>query len=150
MTEYKVIWVIDVDADSPREAAEKALAIHRNPDSIATVFTVTDKHGGETLIDLNESKYRTVDAGIVGGVRYVDVLDEQDNPVEYGIPEADAIEQYDVEPWCNHDVAAIGPDGYCECGVKVPDERYDAAQEARAGAFFDPYGGDKHRWYEEN
>ena len=40
MTEYRVRWEIDIEADSPREAAEKALAIHRKPDSIAAVFDV--------------------------------------------------------------------------------------------------------------
>jgi hypothetical protein len=49
MKEYKVSWEIDVLAASPREAAEKALAIHRDPGSIATVFNV----GGEE-IDLDE------------------------------------------------------------------------------------------------
>ena len=37
---YLVTWSIDIDADSPVEAARKALAIHRDPESIADVFTV--------------------------------------------------------------------------------------------------------------
>jgi hypothetical protein len=41
MTEYRVTWKIDIEADSPEEAAEKALAVHRDPNSIATVFEVT-------------------------------------------------------------------------------------------------------------
>lgn len=55
MAEYLVTWTIDIDADSPREAAEKALAIQRRQ-SIATVFAVKDKHGrGQrtTMVDLN-------------------------------------------------------------------------------------------------
>lgn len=40
---YRVTWEIDIDAASPREAAEKALHIQRDPDSIATVFTVAQK-----------------------------------------------------------------------------------------------------------
>lgn len=47
-----VIWAIDVDADSPQEAAEKALAIQRNPDSIATVFDVVGGAGKKTRVDL--------------------------------------------------------------------------------------------------
>jgi hypothetical protein len=40
MSEYKVTWVIDVDARSPKAAARKALAIQRDPNSSATVFDV--------------------------------------------------------------------------------------------------------------
>lgn len=43
MPEYRVLWEIDVDADSPREAAEKARAIQKNPASHATVFYVTER-----------------------------------------------------------------------------------------------------------
>lgn len=45
MTEYRVRWEIDIEADSPQEAAEKALLIQRRHNSIATVFDVTP-HGG--------------------------------------------------------------------------------------------------------
>lgn len=40
---YRVTWEIDIDAASPREAAEKALHIQRDVDSTATVFTVAEK-----------------------------------------------------------------------------------------------------------
>ena len=46
MPEYRITWDIDLWADSPREAAEKALSIHRNPESIPTVFAVTDETVG--------------------------------------------------------------------------------------------------------
>ncbi|MBM4654026.1 hypothetical protein GS896_27640 [Rhodococcus hoagii] len=49
MPEFNVVWEMDIEADSRREAAEKALAIHRNPESIATVFSVD----GQT-VDLGE------------------------------------------------------------------------------------------------
>ena len=54
---YNVCWEIDVWAPGPRQAAEKALKIQRDPGSSATVFmvqTVEDRH----LIDLfdEESK----------------------------------------------------------------------------------------------
>jgi hypothetical protein len=45
--EYLVKWEINIDADSPREAAVKALEIQRNPESTATCFTV-----GDEFIDL--------------------------------------------------------------------------------------------------
>ena len=37
---YRVLWEIDVDAESPRHAALKARAIQRDPKSWATVFDV--------------------------------------------------------------------------------------------------------------
>lgn len=52
--EYLVTWQIELTADSPREAAEEALRIHRNPDSIATVFEVRSEDGTSTTIDLDE------------------------------------------------------------------------------------------------
>lgn len=42
MTEYRVRWEIDLEAESPRDAAEMALLIQRNPDAIATVFDVVE------------------------------------------------------------------------------------------------------------
>jgi hypothetical protein len=54
MPEYHVIWEIDLDADSPQEAAKKARAIHRDPDSLATVFDVTDEAGHTERVDLEE------------------------------------------------------------------------------------------------
>ena len=50
----RVIWDIDVEADSPKEAAEKALETHRDTNSIATVFKVIDEKGNETIVDLQE------------------------------------------------------------------------------------------------
>lgn len=53
MAEYLVEWKIEIDADSPEAAARKALAIQRNPKSIAVVFDVTDTDMDEEfLIDL--------------------------------------------------------------------------------------------------
>jgi hypothetical protein len=42
MTTYLVTWTIDIEADSPREAAVAALRIQRDPESIATVFKVQE------------------------------------------------------------------------------------------------------------
>ena len=39
--EYRVCWTIDLDAESPEQAAEKARAMQMNPESIATVFNVS-------------------------------------------------------------------------------------------------------------
>lgn len=52
MNSYSIVWEIDVKADTPEEAARKALAIQRNPESIATVFDVYDAEGVATRVDL--------------------------------------------------------------------------------------------------
>lgn len=55
---YLVTWEIDVEANSPQEAAKLALAIQRDPESTATFFGVRDVDG----------KPKTI---------YVDLADEQ-------------------------------------------------------------------------
>jgi hypothetical protein len=45
MTQFRVRWEIDVEAESETGAAIRALEIHRNPDSIATVFDVQPVDG---------------------------------------------------------------------------------------------------------
>ena len=54
MQTFHLVWEIDIDANSPREAAEKALAIQKCPDSIATVFQVIDERGESVRVDLLE------------------------------------------------------------------------------------------------
>lgn len=56
MTTFKVRWEIDIEADTPREAAYIALQIQRNPDSIATVFEcyATSGPGVSQQIDLSD------------------------------------------------------------------------------------------------
>ncbi len=52
---FLVTWEMDIFAASPREAAEKALAVHRKPTSVATVFDVQEHGRQETVrIDLEE------------------------------------------------------------------------------------------------
>lgn len=53
---YRVTWEIDIDAGSPREAAELCLALHRDPDSTATFFMVEDDDGNKTTVDLQEEE----------------------------------------------------------------------------------------------
>ena len=50
--DYHVSWDIDLVADSPMDAARQALRIQRDPDSIATVFDVTNEEGDIERIDL--------------------------------------------------------------------------------------------------
>ena len=40
MSEYHIVWEIDVDATNPVNAAREAQRIQRDPTSIATVFQV--------------------------------------------------------------------------------------------------------------
>lgn len=49
---YRISWVIDLDAETPLEAAQLALEVQRDPNSIATVFVVEDRSQIHT-IDLN-------------------------------------------------------------------------------------------------
>ena len=51
----RVSWAIDVSEESPREAAKKALAIQRDPSSIATVFDVQGRDGKTVRVDLTGS-----------------------------------------------------------------------------------------------
>lgn len=53
MQEYKVVWRIEIDANSKEEAAFKALVINRDSDSIAVVYEVTDEDGVTTVVDLD-------------------------------------------------------------------------------------------------
>lgn len=55
MPTYRVTWEIDIDADRPRAAAERAQEIMRDPESIATVFKVEDAHDVH-VIDLLEEE----------------------------------------------------------------------------------------------
>jgi len=45
--QYRVVWTIDVDAESPSRAAAEALRVQRDPGSIATVFLVVEMEGNE-------------------------------------------------------------------------------------------------------
>ena len=53
-TQYLVCWEIDIWAKDPKAAAEKALAIHRNPESIATIFSVFEDGHYKATVDLTE------------------------------------------------------------------------------------------------
>lgn len=52
---YLVRWEIDIDATSPEDAAEKALKIMRDKESVATVFSVIElaEAGDWKVVDLD-------------------------------------------------------------------------------------------------
>ena len=52
---YRVVYVIDIGAESPLDAAKKTHQIMTAPDSIAPVLEVVDQGGKVTKIDLNKS-----------------------------------------------------------------------------------------------
>lgn len=59
MTEFRIAWGIDIDAETPAEAVRKAREIQLDPDSAATVFEVCPlddkgrpKHMEKTVVDL--------------------------------------------------------------------------------------------------
>jgi hypothetical protein len=51
--EYRVTWVIDIEAESPKEAAKLARAWQLDQATWATVFEVNEK---PILIDLDEEE----------------------------------------------------------------------------------------------
>lgn len=51
---YKLTWKIDIEAESPEEAALKALEIQRDPDSIATIFDVACEGKYVKTVDTQE------------------------------------------------------------------------------------------------
>ena len=57
--EFRVIWEIDIHADTPKHAAQEARAIQLNPDMPATVFDVWD-HAKQRMhrIDLTSATGR--------------------------------------------------------------------------------------------
>lgn len=59
---YRVIWEIDVDADSPTGAAKEALKIQRDKNSTASVFEVIEHESDE---------YETVDVFLVENKRKI-------------------------------------------------------------------------------
>jgi len=60
MKTYRVTWTIDIDADTPREAAQMALDIQRDPDSCATCFEI-DASPGLGFVDNNNFQ---IDLGV--------------------------------------------------------------------------------------
>lgn len=56
MKEYLVIWKIEIDAESPEDAAKKALAIQQNPENTATVFHVELSDDETIIIDAADLK----------------------------------------------------------------------------------------------
>ena len=52
MKNYLVTWLIDLEAESPEDAARQALDIQRDPDSWALVFGVREPGKRVVRVDL--------------------------------------------------------------------------------------------------
>ncbi len=52
---YRVVYVIDIGAKSPLDAAKKTYEIMTDPDSLAPVLEVINQSGKITKIDLSKS-----------------------------------------------------------------------------------------------
>lgn len=59
LKEYRVSWEVDVDAVSEEDAARKALAMQRDPDSAATVFLAGERGMAAKRVDLGEEDETT-------------------------------------------------------------------------------------------
>ncbi len=56
MSEYHVVWEIDIDAETPRQAAQKAFDYINLPGTSATIFDVFDEAGEPCRVDLLENE----------------------------------------------------------------------------------------------
>jgi hypothetical protein len=50
--QYRVHWVVDIEADTPEEAAKLAQEMQHDPESTATFFSVEDEDGEVVDIEL--------------------------------------------------------------------------------------------------
>lgn len=51
---YLVEWSIDIDADSPEDAARQALGIQQDPHTTATVFHIYGDDGSHDIVDIED------------------------------------------------------------------------------------------------
>lgn len=47
MAEFRVVWEIDVEAEDPLSAIHEARKLRDNPDTTATIYSVTNNTTGE-------------------------------------------------------------------------------------------------------
>jgi hypothetical protein len=50
---YRVVYVIDINAKHPRQAAERAHTLMQDPESLPPVLDVLDSSGRRTRVDLS-------------------------------------------------------------------------------------------------
>lgn len=52
---YRVVYIIDINARDPRQAAERVHTLMQDPESIPPVLDVLDSNGQRTRVDLSGS-----------------------------------------------------------------------------------------------
>jgi len=52
---YRVVYMIDINAKGPRQAAERAHMLMRDPESMPPVLDILDATGRRTRVDLSEA-----------------------------------------------------------------------------------------------
>jgi len=95
---YRVVYVIDIGALNPRQAAERAHAIMRDPASMRPVLHVTDSSGCDEVVDLATSDAQTSSRSdqsqekarrfVLAGATRCPVCDGED--IDFGTVELDA------------------------------------------------------------
>ena len=70
MTEYKVIWEVDIDANSPLEAVKLAREIQTDSSNIANVFTIKNSQTLEVLTIDDEGNGYNNPNWIVNGLKF--------------------------------------------------------------------------------
>ncbi len=56
MSEYRVVWEIDVEAESPHDAARQAFSHMQRQGTTTNCFEVYDQNGNHTQVDLLEEE----------------------------------------------------------------------------------------------
>jgi predicted alpha/beta superfamily hydrolase len=51
---YRVVYVIDINAMNPKQAAERAHEIMKDPQSMRPVLDIIDSGGRQTRVDLSD------------------------------------------------------------------------------------------------
>jgi hypothetical protein len=97
MTDYRVKWEIDVDADSAEEAARLASAMQRRRGTTATVYTVSEVGGSGLATEVDLLGLGTPEAHVVAfgspfeGLSVVGPFEGIDDALDY---------MEDIEPLC--------------------------------------------------
>lgn len=101
MNEYRVSWHIDVDAESPTEAAKVALQIQRDPESSATIFEVSGPEGDSihvlTEAEVPEGQLSEAEQAHICALRLRGFAVTIWSPDEVGNANADTLEDLMVE-----------------------------------------------------
>lgn len=94
--EYKVLWETTIEADDAHNAAEQALEIQRDFDSVATRFRVVDKFDWITDVDLRDDSWRTLVGSELANLEYA-IWDEGYTLEDLGIKGRNGLAEFCVK-----------------------------------------------------